>query len=243
MNINGDRPWDMQVHNEDLYARVIKDGSLGLGEAYMDGWWDVPALDQFFHKILAADLGSKVCFNWTLLMQLLKAQLMNLQSSNRAYQVGEQHYDLDNELFGSMLDKNMIYSCGYWKNATCIDEAQEHKLDLICKKLNLQPGMTMLDIGCGIWRLAAHAAKNYGVAVTGITISKEQAKHALEMYKDLPITIAIKDYRDLHEKFDRVVSGVGMFEHVGYKNYKTFMAKAHSCLKDRWFNAFAHYWW
>lgn len=231
ITINGDRPWDIQVHNDQLYDRVLSKGSLALGEAYMDGWWDVDHLDQFFHKILQADLANSISLNWQLLMQLAKARLMNLQSTARAYEVGKQHYDLDNNLFATMLDKQMIYSCGYWKDAHNLNDAQSHKLDLICKKLQLKPGMTVLDIGCGWGGLAAFAAKHYGASVKGITISKEQASRAQECCKDLPVAIVLQDYRDLNEKFDRVVS-VGMFEHVGYKNYRTFMEKAAQCLKD-----------
>jgi len=231
IKINGDRPWDIQVHNEDLYARVMQQGSLGLGEAYMDGWWDCPALDQFFYKILSADLDKHIKLNWTLIINAIEAQLMNLQSKVRSRTVGEQHYDLGNDLYEKMLDKNMIYSCGYWPLAQTLDKAQEHKLDLICKKLELKPGMTVLDIGCGWGGFARYAAKHYGVTVTGITISKEQAHYAQSKNEGLPVNIVLQDYRDITEKFDRVVS-IGMFEHVGYKNYETFMKVVQSCLKD-----------
>lgn len=231
IQINGNRPWDMTVHNPKLYQRVLDQGSLGLGEAYMDGWWDSPNLDQFFYKILQADLGDKISLNWTLLAYVIKAKLMNMQSKARAFQVGEQHYDLDNDLFAAMLDDRMIYSCAYWRNAQNLNQAQEAKLDLICKKLNLKPGMTLLDIGCGWGGLARYAAQNYGVDVTGITVSKEQAQLAQESCTGLPVKIVVQDYRDLNQKFDRIVS-VGMFEHVGYKNYATFMNVVHACLKD-----------
>lgn len=231
IKINGSRPWDIKVHNDQLYARVMKQGSLGLGEAYMDGWWDVESLDQFFHKLLAADIQNKIAFNWTLLLQMAKAYCMNCQSSDRAFQVGEKHYDLDNDLFAAMLDKNMVYSCGYWKSAATLDQAQECKLNLICKKLHMHPGMSVLDIGCGWGGLAAYMAQNYGAHVQGITVSKEQAKLAQSRYPGIPVTFIVKDYRDLNEQFDRIVS-VGMFEHVGYKNYRTFMEKAHASLKD-----------
>ena len=130
-----------------------------------------------------------------------------------------------------MLDKHMIYSCAYWQNAATLDDAQEQKLDLICKKLYLKPGMTLLDIGCGWGGLARYAAQHYGVVVTGITISQEQARYAQERNGGLPITILLKDYRDLTDTFDRVVS-VGMFEHVGSKNYTEFMQVVDRCLAD-----------
>ncbi len=231
IKIDGDKPWDMTIHNPKLYSRILQQGSLGLGEAYMDGWWDSPSLDQFFCKLLRAELDKKVTLSWPVLFSILKAKLINLQSKDRAFEIGEHHYDLGNDLFTLMLDKHMIYSCGYWKNAKNIDDAQEKKLDLICQKLQLKPGMSMLDIGCGWGGLAYWAAKNYGVNVTGITVSKEQAKFAQEFCKDLPVKIVVQDYRDLNKTFDRIAS-VGMFEHVGCKNYKEFMKVAHRCLKD-----------
>lgn len=226
--IGGDRPWDLQVHNEDLYPRVFAEGELGLGEAYMDGWWDCAALDAFFDRVLRARLGTlivphKEVFN------VLKARLWNLQSRTRAFQVGQDHYDIGNDLYRRMLDQRMIYSCAYWQGATTLDEAQTAKLDLICRKLDLQPGMRVLDIGCGWGGTARFAAERYGVEVVGITISKEQVVFARENCRDLPVEIRWQDYRDLQGTFDRILS-VGMFEHVGFKNYATFMRVVRRCL-------------
>lgn len=236
IQINGNRPWDITVHNEDLYACVLNEGSVGLGESYMKGWWDCDALDQFFFKILNADLDKQISQNWSMLFDLVCAKIFNFQSKDRAFEVGEKHYDIGNNLYENMLDDRMIYSCGYWKNAKNIDEAQENKLDLICKKLNLKPGMKLLDIGCGWGGLACYAAEKYGVQVVGITISKEQLKYAQDNCRNLhdkllKVDFRLQDYRDLNEKFDRIVS-VGMFEHVGYKNYKEFMQVVNRCLKD-----------
>ena len=233
IKINGNRPWDIKVNDEKLYDCVLQNGSLGLGESYVEGCWDVQDLDQFFFKLLNSKLDKKVKSSWPLMFDLLKAKIFNLQSTSRAFDVGKQHYDLGNDLFQNMLDKNMIYSCGYWRDAKNLDEAQEKKLELICKKLNLQPGMSVLEIGCGWGGLAFYAAKNYGVNVVGLTVSKQQANFAQDCCKGLPVKILLIDYRDLNKaaKFDRIVS-VGMFEHVGYKNYKTFMDIAHSLLKD-----------
>jgi cyclopropane-fatty-acyl-phospholipid synthase len=231
IHINGNRPWDIVVHNDEIYKRVMQEGSLGFGEAYMDGWWDCEALDQFFYKIINEQLDQKVTFNWRVALDVLKSKLMNLQTKARSMTVGEQHYDLGNDLYQLMLDKNMIYSCAYWQDASTLDQAQENKLDLICKKLQLKPGMKLLDIGCGWGGLARYAAEHYGAHVTGVTISKEQAHFAQEFCKGLPVTILVRDYRDVHDTFDRIVS-VGMFEHVGYKNYREFMELVHRCLKD-----------
>ncbi len=231
IKINGSRPWDIKVHDERLYKRVMAQGSLGLGEAYMDGWWDCKRLDQFFSRVLAAGLDKKVKLTPNLVLHMLKARTINLQDRAGAKVVGRKHYDVGNALYGLMLDKRMNYSCGYWKNARTLDSAQEAKLDLICRKLGLKPGMSVLDIGCGWGGFAAFAAKKYGVKVLGVTISKEQAKLAGKLCRGLPVRIRLQDYRDVREKFDRIVS-IGMFEHVGYKNYRKYMKVAAGCLKD-----------
>ena len=220
----------MQVHDPRLYRRILAQGSLGLGEAYMDGWWDCQALDQFFDRVLRADLDSAVS-SLQERFDLLRARLLNLQSHSRAFQVGERHYDIGNDLYRRMLDKKMIYSCAYWRQAETLDQAQEHKLDLVCRKLGLRKGMTLLDIGCGWGGLAAWAAEHYGVTVTGITVSRQQAARARETCRDLPVQILLQDYRSLTGRFDRIVS-LGMFEHVGHKNYRTFMATVRNLLTE-----------
>lgn len=229
ITINGQNPWDVQIHNENFYARVVKYGILGLGESYMDGWWHCQHLDQFFDKILSAHLDRRIQETWQFKVKHLLAKVINLQTKNRARSVAHKHYDLGNDLFQLMLDKRMIYSCGYFKSTETLDEAQIDKLDLICKKLNLSPGMRVLDIGCGWGGLAKYMSENYRVHVTGITISKQQCDYAKHYCQDLPIDIRLQDYRDVHETFDRVVS-VGMFEHVGHLNYPAFMKIIHQAL-------------
>ena len=230
IEINGSNAWDIQVHNPDLFKRVIGQGSLGLGEAYMDGWWDVEQLDEFFYRVLAARLQSKVT---TLRDKLfyVYAHLVNRQTGKKAFEVGEQHYDVGNDLYERMLDKRMMYSCGYWQDAKNLDEAQEHKLELICRKLKLEPGMRVLDIGCGWGGAARYMAEKYDVEVVGVSVSKEQIALANELSEGLNVRYEFADYRDLDEEFDRIYS-IGMFEHVGYKNYETFFQVASRCLKD-----------
>lgn len=228
---NGQESWDMQIHNEDLYQRVFNEGSLGLGESYMDGWWDCKCLDQFFTRILQANLEQEIKTNIWLWPKLILLRLINYQNKKRALEVGRRHYDLGNELFKYMLDSRMNYTCAYWKNANDLDTAQLNKLELSCQKLKLESGMRVLDIGCGFGAFAKYAAENYGVSVVGMTISKEQCDYAKENCSGLPIEIRFQDYRDVHEQFDRVVS-LGMFEHVGYRNYRTYMQKVRNCLKD-----------
>ncbi|USQ13649.1 cyclopropane fatty acyl phospholipid synthase [Legionella lytica] len=228
---NGTEPWDPQIHNEEFYVRVLNDSSLGLGESYMEGWWDCRQLDQFFDRILTADIDNKVKLNQWLWPKILLLRLINHQSKKRALIVGQKHYDLGNDLFEAMLDRRMNYTCAYWHNATDLDMAQRNKLELSCQKLKLKPGMRVLDIGCGFGSFAKYAAENYGVSVVGITISKEQQEYAQKNCAGLPVDIRFQDYRDIHERFDRIVS-LGMFEHVGYLNYRAYMQKAADCLQD-----------
>jgi len=232
IEINGDRPWDPQVHNDRFYQRILSGGSLAAGEAYMDGWWDCKALDRLFYRFLRARLDQEVGWSWRDLWNVLKATVLNPQSRSRATEVGEKHYDRGNDLFERMLDPRMIYSSGYWRRATSLAEAQEAKLDLICRKLHLEAGMRVLDIGCGWGGFAEYAAANYDVDVVGVTISEEQVAHARERCADLPVEIRFQDYRDVDETFDRVVS-IGMFEHVGHKNHRTYMEAVRGCLKSR----------
>ena len=233
VRIGGSRPWDLQVHDPHFYARVLGQGSLGLGESYMEGWWDAESLDGFLFHVLQARLEQRV-HSAGELWDALRARLLNLQSRNRAREVGERHYDLGNDLYAAMLGRRLVYSCGYWTQADGrvldgLDAAQEAKLDLICRKLRLQPGMRVLDIGCGWGEALKFAAERYGVSGVGITISKEQADYARERCAGLPIEIRLQDYRELREPFDAVLS-VGMFEHVGVKNYRGYFEVAQRCL-------------
>ena len=230
IRVNGNNPWDIKILNQNTYNRIKAEGSLGLGEAYMDGWWECQSLDQFFYKLFEAKVPENIGLSVPLVLDILYAKILNLQAKSRAFEVAEKHYDLDNELFAKMLGKTMAYSCGYWAKAKTLDDAQLAKFDLICRKLNLKKGQRILDIGCGWGGLAKYAAENYGVSVVGLTVSKEQAEFARKSCKGLPVDIRLQDYRSLNEQFDHIAS-VGMFEHVGFKNYKEYLTVAKSCLK------------
>jgi cyclopropane-fatty-acyl-phospholipid synthase len=231
VQINGNRPWDIRIHNPNFYERVLSGGSLALGESYMDGWWDCEALDQFFERILENRLDKKVKANAKqLLWVMLKAKIINTQKRSKAYVIGERHYDIGNNLFSVMLDRGLNYSCGYWEKAKTLDNAQEAKLDLICRKMGLRSGMKVLDIGCGWGGFAKYASEKYGANIHGITVSREQVKFANKFCQGLDVKIELKDYRALKEKFDRIVS-IGMFEHVECGNYRIFMKVVHKCLK------------
>jgi cyclopropane-fatty-acyl-phospholipid synthase len=231
IQLNGPNAWDIEVHDNALFSRLVRDGTLGLGEAYMDGWWDCPALDEMIDRALRAGLEDRVRNNSRFLLYLLGCRLLNRQSRTRAFKVGEQHYDIGNNVFESMLDPYMNYSCGYWDSAGNLEQAQIAKMRMICAKLKLEPGMQVLDLGCGWGGLSRWMAERHGVDVTGVTVSKEQAQLARERCVGLPVTIEVRDYRELDGEFDRIVS-VGMFEHVGQRNYRTFFQKTCSLLKS-----------
>lgn len=245
IEIDGHRAWDMRINNSAVYDRIMLERSLGLGESYVDGWWDCAALDDFFYRLLQIRIQDISIPKFTTLLQLAVAYLGNRQSLSRAREVAERHYDLDNELFANMLDGTLAYSCGYWREAASLHEAQLAKLDLICRKMELQPGMKVLDIGCGWGSFTWYAASHYGVAVDGVTVSVEQQKYAQQRCAGLPVNILLKDYRELRKdyrelkdrrelndgRYDRIVS-VGMFEHVGKKNYRAFMQVVDSLLSD-----------
>lgn len=225
---DGGRPWDIRVHKEAVYGRFLREGRLGLGESYMDGDWDCEDLAGLFCRILQADFTDRVDW-WRMLIPVLRAYALNLQSRHRSRAAIQHHYDLGNDLFQRMLDRRMVYSCAYWRDATDLDTAQEQKLDLVCRKMGLQPGMRVLDVGCGWGSFARYAAERYGAEVDGITISEEQLALGRERCAGLPIALHLKDYRDLEGHWDRVVS-IGMMEHVGVRNYPRFMDKVRSWL-------------
>ncbi len=230
ITINGDQPGDIQVYDRRFFRRSLLGGSLAFGEAYMDGWWDAERLDECLYRLLTINADDHYP-TLSAMMVKLRALLFNLQAASRAFQVGEAHYDIGNDFFRAMLDQRMVYTCGYWAHAHTLDEAQEHKLELVCRKLDLKAGQRVLDIGCGWGSFARYAAEHYGVHVTGLTISKEQAEMARAECRGLPVEIRLQDYRDCNETFDHIVS-LGMFEHVGYKNYGEYMDVARRCLSD-----------
>jgi len=236
IRVDGDRPWDMRLHDPAALDRALAEGNLGLGEAYMAGAWNCERLDMFFDHLLRAHLDREV-HPAQVAWQALQVKLFNLQSRRRAWQVGEAHYDLGNDFYAAMLDPRMAYSCGYWQDgARDLAQAQDAKLELICRKLGLRPGMRLLDIGCGWGSLMGYAADKYGVQCIGITVSREQADYARERRAGLPLEFRLQDYRELDAgslggPVDRIAS-IGMFEHVGRHNHREFMQVAHRCLRD-----------
>lgn len=234
VRFDGGRPWDVQVRHPRLYRRLLTRWSLGAGEAYMDGDWDCERLDELFERLMRVDL-DQVAPGWSRLAagwEWLRHRLFNLQSLRRAFQVGERHYDVGNDVFEAMLDPRLVYSCAYWERAETLEQAQLDKLELICRKLQLRPGERLLDIGCGLGGLARHAAEHHRARVTGVTVSREQLTLARQRCAGWPVDLRLMDYRALAQEgaqFDKIAS-VGMFEHVGPKNYGAYLDTARQLL-------------
>lgn len=226
---NGPNPWDPQVHDESAYDKILRGGTLAAGEAYMDGLWDCQQLDVLIDKIGGISSPVHHLGKTTIARAVAARLLQNLQSTGRARKNAEHHYNIGNELYTAMLGKTMAYSCAYWDDgAKTLEAAQKAKFDLICRKLGLQPGMRVLDIGCGWGGLLHHAVTKYGVEAVGITPASEQV--AYDKQHDLGFTVRQQDWRDLKGKpYDRVIS-VGMFEHVGPKNYRGYFEKVRALL-------------
>jgi cyclopropane-fatty-acyl-phospholipid synthase len=229
VQIDGPNAWDIRVLNDGFYSRVLANGSLGLGESYVDGWWEARDLDGFIHRLLISRLDQRV-WTWRDVAAWISAAVSNLQRVSRAFQVGERHYDLGNEFYEGMLDRRMIYSCAWWNGVNTLDEAQEAKLDLVFGKLDLRAGQRVLDVGCGWGGALRYAAEKFGVAGTGVTIARRQEEFARRNCAGLPIDIRLQDYRSLRDTFDHIYS-IGMFEHVGQRNYRTYMQVMRRCLR------------
>jgi cyclopropane-fatty-acyl-phospholipid synthase len=229
IEIGGHAPGDIRVSNPHFYERVLRDASIGFGEAYMEEWFETDALDVTIDKIMRANLKQKITGSWRLKALTVKAVVMNLQSKTRSGSSVEAHYDIGNDLYTRMLDPRMVYTCGYWKNAKTLAEAQEAKLDLVARKVGLEPGMRVLDLGCGWGGFASWAAEKYGCSVVGVTLSKDQVALGTQLWKHLPVELRLCDYRDVSGTFDRVVS-IGMMEHVGPKNHRDVMQVIDRCM-------------
>lgn len=243
IQLNGTRGWDIQVNDDRFYEKALCGGSIGVGESYVDGWWDCTELDGMIARLSKADLRSKIKFSPKIVASALKQQLPEFQYSvpylrSILYRLGiaqntvEQHYNVGNDFYERVLDQRMVYSCAFYQHANDLEDAQNHKLRMSCEKLNLQASDHVLDIGCGWGAFARYAAENYGVSVHGLTISPDQRELALERCRGLPVDIELLDYRKFSRssEFDKAVS-FGMFEHVGSRFYKTYLKIIHQALK------------
>lgn len=229
--VNGPNPWDPQIHNDGFWNRLFAQGSLGLGEAYMDGWWDADDLAEFFNRVLSSNIDKSIKLTPVFLWQIVQARLLNMQTVERSRRVAEMHYN-QTDAYKASLDVRMTGSCGYWpEGVTNVNEAQEAKLDLVCRKIGLKPGQKVWDIGCGWGAFMGFAAEKYGADCVGVTVSPDQAAYGRERYKGLPVEFQVKDYREFTGRVDHVVS-MGMFEHVGHKNHRTYFEAARRAIAD-----------
>ncbi len=233
VEIGGARPWDVQVHDPAFYRRVLAAGSLGLGESYMDGQWDCQQLDELSARLNRHHLVRHVARNLPRLLQVLRAKLVTRWGRDQVFRRVAPHYDLGNDLFEKFLDTEyMAYTCAYWRRgAQTLEQAQEDKLRLVAEKLGLEPGMRVLDLGCGWGPFARFAAREYGVSVLGVTLSKEQAELGNRRCAGLPVELRVADYREVGGTFERVVS-IGCLEHVGHRNHRRFFRQVHDRLAD-----------
>jgi cyclopropane-fatty-acyl-phospholipid synthase len=231
IKINGPDPWDPQIKDERFWTRLYAQGSLGLGEAYMDGWWECDDLAEFFNRVVGANIEDKLRVTPNLIWQIVQARFLNMQTIARSKRVAKMHYN-ETEAYKASLDARMTGSCGYWpEGVTNVDQAQEAKLDMICRKVQLKPGETVWDIGCGWGAFMGFAAEKYGANCVGVTVSPDQAAYGRERYKGLPVEFQVKDYREFQGKADKIVS-MGMFEHVGYRNFRTYFETARRVIRD-----------
>ncbi|NIL93344.1 MAG: cyclopropane fatty acyl phospholipid synthase [Woeseiaceae bacterium] len=233
--VNGERPWDIQVHNERFYRRAAR-GTLGLGESYMDGDWDVESLDALFRHFVTAELRSSLIYRLNHASLVLRARLRNLQSKRRSLAVAEEHYDLDHRMYEQFLGPwNQYTCCFFFNDDDDLRQAEVNKLEIICNKLEIDENDRVLDIGCGWGGFAKYAAATRGCELTGVTISTEQAQFARDHTEGLPVDIVLSDYRDLpstlDSKYDKILI-CGMLEHVGYKNYRSLMQVVSHMLDD-----------
>lgn len=234
--LNGPNPWDIQVQNNRFFNRVLTGGSLGFGESYMDGDWAVDQLDALIRRIIRMQVAQNAIVSFNRVWHDLKPRLINLQNRAGSRAIADTHYNLDHRLFSQFLGPYNQYTCCFFNKAQTLAEAEIEKLEMVCNKLDLQPGDKVLDIGCGWGGFARYAAETRGCHVTGLSISTEQIDYAKKFTDGLPVDIIYSDYRDLPQKyqekhFDKVVI-IGMIEHVGYKNYRKLFEIVHQMMSD-----------
>lgn len=230
VKVDGKEPWDIQVADQRFFRTVLTQGSLGLGEAYLRGWWTCNDLEELSYRLIRSGLyKTSLLLPQPVLANLLHATI-NQQSKEKSLRVAVQHYSLGNDVFLDFLGRHHLYSCGYFKDTDDLDVAQRQKLEKVCRLLDLRPGDRVLDVGGGWGEFARYAATQHGCEVTSINIADEQIKFAREYCKDASVEIRRCDYRDVTGRFDKIVV-MAMLTHVGYKNYRGFMEVMDRCLE------------
>lgn len=215
--------------------RVLSDGGLGFGEEHMEGNIDIEGdLRELFKLQYTSVFNASALTPWQKLRAVLTA-FVDRNTPKRVRRNVAHHYDLSADFYRLWLDKSMTYTCAYFRTShDTLEEAQNNKHEHICRKLQLEPGMTLVDIGCGWGAMMLYAAERYGVRCTGYTISEEQYRLLRERIKERGledrVEVLLKDYREGTGQFDRWVS-IGMFEQVGREYIRTFMKIVKRMLK------------
>jgi cyclopropane-fatty-acyl-phospholipid synthase len=225
------------VHDHRFYRRIIKEASLGLGESYMEGWWDAKGEDivSILGVVLLNNLPQKLPKSVQLLLSVLKHGRVRTAGRSKSRSNIARHYDVGNDFYELFLDEDyMGYTCGLQLNVQDTSEdLQRQKFDLVCRKLGLKRGETLVDLGCGFGGMLRHAAKHYGISGVGCTLSTGQAEWASRKIREEGlqdrIRVELMDYRDMSGQFDKVVS-IGMAEHVWSNGYGTLFGKAASLI-------------
>lgn len=225
---NGSSPWDPQIKDDRFYRTVLLKGSVGLGDSYINGWWECADISEFILRIIQSGIHLRVP-RLDVLLRKLRFALLDAQDRVRSKRVAEVHYDEDPRIFEIMLGNTNSYTCGRWHGVSTLDAAQEQKMDLLCRKAGLSEGKIVLDIGSGWGGFLAHAAKRCGVRGIGLTISRTQFEYAQKRYSNLPVEFRLEDYRDFNGTVDAVVS-ICVIEHVGPQHYREYFEKARASL-------------
>ncbi len=232
IQFSGDGDLAIRVKRPRFYKRAALQGSLGFGESYADGDWECDHLDKIVAHILRNSVGIGALPH---LFLYLRSALFNMQTVVRAKRVAMQHYDITTNVFEWMLDPYLQYTCGYWPGANTLELAQTQKMDLVIKKLGLEAGDHLLDIGCGWGGLARYASERYGIKTYGLSISHSQLEYAAQLCEGLDCEFRYGDYRHLEEiypqQFD-AISIIGVTEHIGYKNYRSLYQVMRDRLKE-----------
>ena len=235
-----ENPITLKILDKSLHTKLLLLPDLYFGEGYTNGSIVIEngTLTEFL-DIALKNVGRGETNSYNAIINKFRGTyrfLTNFNLKNKSKSNVAHHYDISEKLYDLFLDKNRQYSCAYFKNENeSLEQAQQNKIDHIIKKLNLKPNQRVLDIGSGWGTLAIEIAKKSQCEVLGITLSENQYKHSVEKVKmnglENQVRFKIADYRDLNEKFDRIVS-VGMFEHVGRKFYKTYFNSVSKLLNE-----------
>ena len=232
---NGDPEVMLDVHDKSALRRIARDPGFEVGQTYMEGLWSAgPEGLRVFLDVAMRNFAPMFKKRVNPLVRMLGALVVQGNRIASSYRNIAHHYDVDEWLYRRFLDRGMFYSCAYFERPEMsLEEAQQAKCAMLRKKLVLEPGMRVLDIGCGWGGLAFHLAEHADVQVDGVTLSKEQLRVAREEAKRRGLGDRVRflhqDYREHDDRYDRIVS-VGMFEHVGSPNYETFFRRVHDLL-------------